>query len=366
MSRLYARLFKYKSRLDREPLEDFLSEALADVLARMPRGEVLAFLDFAVGENGGQPFSAAIGNGEIEWGTQWLIPGGIIDIVMFVDKTPVLAIENKTWSMYQDHSGDDGPANQVTTYCRWLARECADHDVSAMLLITATTLAPPGYHGGTDYAVERRGQLTWAAVGRWLQARAIGNADPGITWMDLAADLAEFLKEKGLSSEIFTQSDLSAAHLMLPTMERWRATFDVVWSASQPIWSEFLNTRLSDIAFDVDSGRMWNWRYAQTGRAPPRSWVALGLCFPDQARGRKASGLPGHPYFALIVGSDAATLVPVGPIPGDWFHEKDSEEFVSALPIAGLSVGTDRLPDELSDWSRRAMGEAGRILASCT
>ena len=44
MSNLYCRLFKYRSRERRAPLGDYLSEALVDLMQRMPPSTMLAFV----------------------------------------------------------------------------------------------------------------------------------------------------------------------------------------------------------------------------------------------------------------------------------------------------------------------------------
>ncbi len=44
MSSLYGRLFTYRERPHRSPLEDFLTEALADLLNRMPTSEMVEFV----------------------------------------------------------------------------------------------------------------------------------------------------------------------------------------------------------------------------------------------------------------------------------------------------------------------------------
>src|SRR5688572_9681217 len=133
MDTLYGRLFRYKARPDREPLEDFLSEALADLLGRMPRAEVTAFLDHAFQQSRSASFSSELADTKLEWRTQESVPGGIIDLVLFADGTPRLLIENKTWSGFQDHSTVEEEANQLHTYCRWLAEECPRDGPCAVL-----------------------------------------------------------------------------------------------------------------------------------------------------------------------------------------------------------------------------------------
>lgn len=257
MSTLYGRLFRHRARADRQPLEDFLSEALADLLTRMPVAEVVALLQWSFADARTTPPWQTVLTARLEWNTQVATSGGIADIVLYVDRRPVMVVENKTWSGFRDHSSSGQSGNQITTYCRWLRREAGEQVQCATLLITATTDAPPGDHGDGDYAVAARAQVTWAALGRWLKSR-LPSPERAETWHDLAAELIGFIKERGLSSEIYTQSDVAALTLALPTMERWEATFSTMWSAVEDARPRFLNKQVSKLEFNVDAGMFWH------------------------------------------------------------------------------------------------------------
>lgn len=364
MDTLYARLFRYKARPDREPLEDFLSEALADLLGRMPREEVTAFLDHAFQEAGATFFSSQLAGAELEWRTQEAVPGGIVDLALFTGGAPRLVIENKTWSGFQDHSTDDEEANQLHTYCRWLAAECPDGMSHGVLLITGTTSSPPGFHGGDGYAVSTRAQITWAAVGRWLSARAAATDADGATWRDLAADFVQFIREKKLSSEVFVPADVSAAHLVLPTMDRWSATFDTIWQGGKLIWAEFLNARVSDLLFHSEAGMLWHWRYSRQSAGAAKTWVALGLRFPDQS-GWYGSLSLSQPHFIFIVGSDDGALECAGHLPPDWIRDDEDGRFLLARATDSFGDRPDERVEQLQDWAKTAMEDARSILRNC-
>lgn len=364
MQSLYARLFRYRGRPDRDPLEDFLSEAFADLLGRMPAGYVVSFLDHAFEGSGAAPVTAGFARSVLELRTQEVIPGGIMDVVLFVDGTPRLVIENKTWSGFQDHSSDEEEANQLHTYCRWLMQQCPVGAPCGILLITGTTSSPPDFHGDGTYAVSARAQITWAGVGRWLGARLSAAEGSASTWCDLAADLVQFIKEKKLSSEIFVTSDVSAADLVLPTMDRWAATFDTIWQGGFQVWSDFLNPRVSDLQFKTEAGMLWQWRYSQVPAAT-KTYVGLGLRFPEQSRWYEGLSLPSRPHFMFILASDKGSLDCATELPPGWVFDEEDGHFLLAREADSFGDRPDHRVDQLQAWARTAMKEAGSILKKC-
>ena len=365
MKNLYSRLFRYKSRQDREPLEDFLSEAIADLLSRMPAGEVLGFLHHAFEQSDAASITSDLAGKRLEWRTQEVIPGGIIDLALFVEGKPRLVIENKTWSDFQDHSTEEEQANQLHTYCRWLAAECPADLSHGILLITGTATAPPGYHGGDAYPIDRRAQITWAGVGRWLSARLSDTMSAGETWRDLAFELVAFIKEKKLSSEVFVASDVSAAHLFLPTKERWSATFEAIWQGGQPIWEGFLNTRIGDLNFRSDGGIIWHWRYSQLPHPSTKTWVGLAVRFPDQSEWYQEVNLPATPHFLFILGSDKGELLSSAILPDEWIRSEEDGHYLLARELSTFGSRPDQRLEQLQKWSRSAMRDAQVILRDC-
>ena len=362
MTSLYSRLFRYKARLDREPLEDFLSEALVDILTRMEPANVIQFLSWAFLTARNKPDWSSIAQSKTEWATQVQVPGGIADIVLYVDSMPALVVENKTWSSFQDHSTDEEEASQVTTYCKWLRTHAEVNGLCSVLLITGTTDAPPGYHTEGDFAVESRGQVTWAGVGRWFEA-VIATCDMSKAWHELAVDLVEFLKEKKLNSEVFTTADVSAATLMLPTMERWRSSFSLIWSSADEICKRFLKARVSELAFHTEGGMLWQYRYGSADRTPEKAYVGVALRFPDQSQWFADSELPEHPHFAVMLLSDAGALATSISLPQGWLQAEDG--FVAARGVHSFSLAPDRRISELQSWAKSVMQGAEHILTHC-
>lgn len=365
MPSLYSRLFRYKAGPDREPLEDFLSEALADLFTRMPKDDLAEFLRWAFHESTKPIDWSHVVRKDVKWVTQEILPGGIADMVLYLDGKPVLVIENKTWSGFQDHSREKEEANQLTTYCKWLAAVAPCRSDCAILLITGTTSAPEGFHGDGNYEIAVRGQITWAAVGRWLGSRLPPEGMASPTWLELASDLIAFLKEKKLSSEIFTTADLSAANLMLPTMERWRSTFSAMWSGADDVCREFLNARTSDLAFHPSGGLLWQYRYGKPAISPPKTYVGLALRFPEYSDWFVGYHLPEQPHFCVMVMSDNGTLEYSGELPPKWIYDASDGEFVIPRAVHTLPTAPDLRIEELQIWAKSALADAQKIIAEC-
>ncbi len=338
-----------------------MSEALADLLDRMPAETVDNFLGSCFREARVKPKRFAPGKAKLEWATQVAISGGIADIVLYVDDRPYLVIENKTWSGFRDHSTETESADQLTTYCAWLVAEAAAPDDCAILLVTGTTHAPAGFHSDGNYAVQARGQATWAAVRRWLR-RETAAVENRATWSDLAIELANFIEEKRLSSEIYTQADVASISLTLPTMDRWASTFDTMWSSADDIRERFLNKKVSPLQFRVEGGMVWQWRKGQNDLTPGGSWLALGLRFPEVSEWYLEVGLPVTPHFVWIVGSDGSPLDYNGDVPEGWLKDGNDGEYLFAKPLHELSPASDVRVDQLREWSRLALAGAQRIM----
>lgn len=351
----YGRLFAHIAKPARSPLENFLTEAIADLLNRMPASEVGALLRHAFAGIEHPDFELMLESGSGRWETQVAVPGGIADLVLWIGSIPALVIENKTWGSFRDHSIDGAGPNQITTYCDWLATKSGGGTDCAILLLTGTTAAPVGF-GEKDgaYAVTCRGQVTWAAVGRWLTARVsqpVGAGEP-MTWQVLAMELVEFLKEMKLSSEFFTPSDISAAHLFVPAMDRWQSTFHSIWSAAETAWSPFMSKIVSGTQVSSEGGMIWQWRYANASAAPIRSYIGLGFRFPDQSKWYHGIGLPQTPHFLLLISTDVGFLRSTRPLPKGWVSNDDEGEFLTAKSLGGLDDELDSRMHQLVNLKR--------------
>lgn len=364
MKSLYSRLFRYGEREGHSPLENFLTEVLCDLFNRLSDTETVAFLQWALKDTANVDAWPTVIGQPLQWTTQVYVEGGIADLVLWIANKPALVVENKTWSTIRQHSSDSGRTTQLTTYCAWLAARAESHRPKAMLLLTGTAAAPQGFSSGEYHSIEARAQITWAGLARWLKYQISVGEPSSEVWHALAADLIIFLKEKKLTSEIFTSSDVASANLMLPTMERWHATFRMLWDATKESCSTFLNPRISQLVFHTEGGLLWQWRFGTVRKTPRQSWVAFALRFPELSQWYGDAGLPAHPHFLLLIGSDGNSLPTekLRRMPDGWLEYEG--EFLLAKPIHELPAEVDARMSALGAWAEKGMQQAKIILSS--
>jgi hypothetical protein len=112
----YGRLFKYRERKAKAPLENFLTEALADLLNRMPKDELDDFVSNLLLEGEAASIWREVmagGHVKVSCRTQFPITNGsILDILLIAhDAKPLLVVENKVGAAVRTghpSEGDEG------------------------------------------------------------------------------------------------------------------------------------------------------------------------------------------------------------------------------------------------------------------
>ncbi len=155
---IYTNLFRYRPRATRLPQEDFLSEALADLLNRQSIATSSDFIaDVLLQEAGGaaawRDFMSS-GSPTLSWKTQHRVPGGTLDLLLIVDRLPAIVVENKIAAAIGMHApagteNQDRPdevveerRNQLHTYGGWLAGQVKPPGWPGALVLL-THLSPP-------------------------------------------------------------------------------------------------------------------------------------------------------------------------------------------------------------------------------
>jgi hypothetical protein len=121
---LYGRLFKYRERKARTPLENFLTEALADLINRLPKDELDDFVaSLLLDADAAEAWRDLTARGQVKIScrTQFPITSGSILDILFVadDATPLLVIENKVPA--RDSAAGGSPAPSPSPSLRWPA-----------------------------------------------------------------------------------------------------------------------------------------------------------------------------------------------------------------------------------------------------
>lgn len=110
---LYGRLFRYRSRENRAPLEDYLTEALADLLERVPVQDQAKLIGNILGSE--RVWQKAFANHRHSWRTQVACGGGFADLVLELNGKAAVVIESKLYSSVRSH-GTRGTSSRPTVY----------------------------------------------------------------------------------------------------------------------------------------------------------------------------------------------------------------------------------------------------------
>jgi hypothetical protein len=190
MTDIYARLFRYTARADFEPLENFLTESLGDLLERMTtadRGLLGSFIsEVLCGPKIPDYLKARIRDASrLEWRTQTMIRCegelGYLDLCLIADGELTLIVENKISADFTTHSAvsnemeieEDNEAqteSQLDFYKKHLKRQSKP---TALVLLTHQTESPSsfalrqGFYEGDNTVFES--VCRWSVVHRWFK-----------------------------------------------------------------------------------------------------------------------------------------------------------------------------------------------------
>lgn len=332
---LYGRLFTYRQREGKAPLENFLSEALADLLGRVPAEigrEIVAEM------LGGAPevveTLAAIwpDGAAVSWSTQYAIvvrdSTRYIDVVLELDDTPVLAIENKVAAGFQN--------DQLADYSRWIAEAAPPDWGGAAILLTHTTTAPEDF-----LAPERTGASRFAAVARWSAlARQLGDLiagnDEPSPWQALARELHLFLEEQGMTTEYMNAQDLAALQLYVRSSAKMTGTLWALWEPVHGTLKTVTKGYNWGPDFSAEDGCVEVKRYVAAADYGS-SWVSVGIRFPDLNPNLYpdiATGL-AQVYINVSVDNARPAIGELLSLPKPWLSS--GPDWIAALDIKGLT-----------------------------
>lgn len=234
----YSALFHYRPRPNREPLEDFLTCALTDVLNRLTQESMRAFVgNLLLNENARSIWSEIGAQQILRWSSQKSLLGvhngsneGRCDILLDDQDGPLLIIEVKIAAGFS-HSrraisftnGEDDAnesADQLARYGQWLGARCKGRKFKsrewpgALILLTHFTNPPEEFISSAvdASAVPFRNVCRWSQVSLWLDS-LIENvaASDAMSARFLAKELRYFLGENNMSAVELKNEDLKAA-----------------------------------------------------------------------------------------------------------------------------------------------------------
>lgn len=136
-------------------------------------------------------------------------------------------------------------------------------------------------------------------------------------------------------------------------------------AGGKSIWADFLNPRVSDLLFKTEAGTLWHCRYSKRPPIAAKTWVGLGVRFPDQSGWYEGLALPSGPHSIFIVGSDAGEVECDVALPRDWIRDDEDGHFLPARSVDSFGDRPDERTEKLQTWGESAMEGAGVILRNC-
>jgi hypothetical protein len=371
MPNIYERLFTYRERADRSPLEDFLTEALADLLNRFPesvaRGAVELFITDR--SNALRHLARFWPNGaKATWATQRMIDGGkIIDLVMEVDGKPLLVIENKINAGFQIHQRksdsehDNAREHQLASYGRWLSRETPRDWGGALVLLSHWTPAPANFAiCQQTYCSRYRNTVRWTDVSRWLTDAANRPGLEQMDWASLSVDLVNFLRKKDMDHERATRQDLAALQIYVASADRVRKSVEDIWESSKAVWRPICQQKDNPFEISTELGCAWKFRYLSR-KDLRSSYLAFGIRFPDISKYLTDVARADAPYFFIELGSeDKASAISNLNLPSCW--NVSDEVRIVTRPMHDFSANPDLLVSEAQAWVGERITEVAHAL----
>jgi hypothetical protein len=367
---LYQRLFTYRERHDRSPLEDFLSEALADLLNRLPDAiardavaQLLRRRPDAVADLERLWPQGVAGR----WVTQRVIDDGRrIDLLFEVAGTPLLLVENKIGAGFQQHRVEDPDGrksqHQLATYGRWLQHATTPDWGGALVLLTHWTPAPIDFVASKAvYGCRFRSVLRWADVSRWLSSVVRHNAMKDAAWAQLAAELVAFLKDQSMDSEIATSHDLAALQVYVASADRVRNSIEAVWEGARATWRPICQQTEYPLSISTAYGCIWKYRYL--ARKDLRlSYIAAGIRYPEASDDPAYADPNGEPHlFVEISSDDESPSINDLKLPTPWAGSDNL--WLAKVPLRDLPTPADHFLFEAEKWVAARIVEAAKVLA---
>lgn len=367
MTSLYRRLFTYRERPDRSPVEDFLTEGLADLLDRMPVEVCRDLVARMLGDRAEVEIELALiwkMGSPARWSTQRAIAGGRLDLLLEIDGRAAVVVESKVSAGFQEHADHDTghSRHQLRTYGEWLGNSADRQWGGALVLLTHWTSAPPDFlQVSGPYGCRHRGVTRWSELSRWLSARIRLPEHANAGWALLAGEFVTFLREMDMDSELATGHDLAALQMYLASADRVRNTVEQAWESARATWRPVCIQ--TDVPLEVSTTYGCVWKYRYLIRSDLRScYMAAGLRFPAIGSHPSYAEPNGEPYLFVELGSDHdGSPIDTLQLSDEWGVSADLR--LAKLPLRSLPVDPELFLSESSAWVGRRIAEAAKRIS---
>lgn len=203
-SNLFLSLFKYRPRLGRRPLEDFVTECISYIFQN-DIAFLSTYLKFLLGKN------ILIDKFTVQ--TQLSVGCGRIDLVITWNENyslNSLFLEHKVWSSPWEYENDDGiRQDQIDTYCNYQTARTKP-GVSHNYVALISNFLVPGYSKEEKKHDAYLGNKTWWDISRLLSDHIKCNNDRNVL-VKIEKEFVDFMRRQNMGGlEDFTLAELSS------------------------------------------------------------------------------------------------------------------------------------------------------------
>jgi len=359
MQSLYGRLFRYRERPNRTPLEDYLSECLADFFNRLPHEAKLSFVQkmFVPSNCVGEWRLSIADAATIHMKTQYQIPSGRLDIVILLDKQPGIVIESKIGAPIGKRSND---IDQLKVYGDWLkeSAERSGRKLAVICLLTHLTRPPEAFKQDRADLYGSAPQLTrWSEVAAEVQEISREGTLP-VDIRTIAREFHLFLQEQDMTYEFARFEDFAAAIVYLKSGSRISHTFEKIYDHLSELGGPFVKGFVKDDAFvdfDSEGSVIHGWKYLS---APPlkKAYFAYGISLQPR-RSLASDSLPEEDSIFLGVGVETKKEMQLleaksKDVGNDWHHLSFSDYalLVTFKPLHAALAKPEEFANAMTTW----------------
>lgn len=391
---IYSRLYKYRETPAFSPLENFITEALADIFNRLPMSGRIGFLVWILPNactdqlrnkcNGAKHIeeNKCKGAKHIEAKTQVpIIVAGTEkrpDIIIYLDTKPLVLIEAKVNAPVHNHNrdglrarqprqseiSDNDVQNQLETYSNWMRSQwqLSDDWPGAVVFLTHGTRAPEGFenNGCGDNTVIRVTR-TWSEIGRWLGDN-LDLKQSQMAHCALASDFNHFLGVQGLMENFITSHDIAATGLFLPSFAALNYTFDQVIRAVDNMYPQLRGGRINQEFWPEGNAYIaWYYLNHRFNHGNQKFGILIGICFPGDRMLEcdDLAGIPQHePFFFIMINGDAEINNLLEAIPEGWAFIYEGSAVVNTKPVSKFEADPDKRAEQLITWAQEQVAKA--------
>ncbi|WP_197424500.1 PD-(D/E)XK nuclease family protein [Bradyrhizobium yuanmingense] len=191
--------------------------------------------------------------------TQYAFLSGRIDLVVFADDNPLIAIENKIDAPIGAGKGDD---DQLATYGQWIVSTNQSSFPAVVCLLTHIREPSEDFlDGGKKSGGATPHVLKWGLLSAILKDVAGGLVADTTT---LISELLLFLGEMNMDHDFAGRDDFAAALVYLRAGSRMDHTFDTIYQHVKKLPGCFAtgsSIHEMSLHYDTKYSLIWGWKY---------------------------------------------------------------------------------------------------------